>query len=770
MVNISNNQNQRVSVSTSNNNSVSASSPKANDVNAGTNANAQLARSWAIGEGLIQGEDYSSKYYAGKAKESADIAASAIQDIGTAKEEAIEDITDAKTDAISDMETAKEDKIAEIDNTASDFEDDLTLLTQRAETAATNAQNSADYIVNNAPTSTIEQTSTGAIITTKDLTHGTKTAIILNGQDGSDGQDGQDGAAATISVGTVTTGAAGSSASIVNSGTSSAAVFDFTIPKGDKGETGSTGATGNGIVNIEKASTGGLVDTYHVNYTNGNYDSFNVTNGKDGEGSVTDVTVNGVSVLDGSVAKVLVPTDNAQLTNGAGYITGITSSDVTTALGYTPLSNVTKYGSSLSYSSNVLQLLDQDGNGLGSSVTIQSSPDIDNKSITTNSDDELQTVGVIDQNNTSNAIKTWTGTKAQYDAIVTKDSNTLYWLTDVKIIYLGDVAVGNFKGGRNVGEIISSTLPLTDAGLHLLDGALLQYGIYKEFIDYIADLYTANPDANYFTTEALWQQSVTTYGVCGKFVYDSVANTVRLPKVTGIIEGTTDASALGDLIEAGLPAMTTGTAGGHNHSYTRYASLNGAYTAAYNNGCLGGTGDSTSWNGDHTHTINTGVRTTDTVQPQTIKAFYYIVIANSTKTEIQSDIDEITTDLNGKADTDLTNVTNKLSNNFLEKLTPDWDNRISMGLPEYPISTTANTFTCPSSGYISVHGNRSTAGYTLSVMINSIAYGQAPAYSSLFYDGFFMVNKGDVIKFITDSTSQTWDVTRQFFIPMKGAN
>ena len=99
MVNISNNQNQRVSVSTSNNNSVSASSPKANDVNAGTNANAQLARSWAIGEGLIQGEDYSSKYYAGKAKESADIAASAIQDIGTAKEEAIEDITDAKTDA-----------------------------------------------------------------------------------------------------------------------------------------------------------------------------------------------------------------------------------------------------------------------------------------------------------------------------------------------------------------------------------------------------------------------------------------------------------------------------------------------------------------------------------------------------------------------------------------------------------------------------------------------------------------------------------------------
>lgn len=31
-----------------------------------------------------------------------------------------------------------------------------------------------------------------------------------------------------------------------------------------------------------------------------------------------------------------IPTDNNQLTNGAGYITGITSNDVTTALGYTP--------------------------------------------------------------------------------------------------------------------------------------------------------------------------------------------------------------------------------------------------------------------------------------------------------------------------------------------------------------------------------------------------------------------------------------------------
>lgn len=76
---------------------------------------------------------------------------------------------------------------------------------------------------------------------------------------------GPKGDAATVDAGTTTTGDPGTNASVVNSGTTSAAVFDFTIPrgatgatgsqgiqgiqgiqgeKGDKGDTGSTGATG----------------------------------------------------------------------------------------------------------------------------------------------------------------------------------------------------------------------------------------------------------------------------------------------------------------------------------------------------------------------------------------------------------------------------------------------------------------------------------------------------------------------------------------------
>ena len=55
------------------------------------------------------------------------------------------------------------------------------------------------------------------------------------GDKGDKGDTGDNGAAATIAVGTVTTGAPGSSATVTNVGTTSAAVFDFTIPRGAAG-------------------------------------------------------------------------------------------------------------------------------------------------------------------------------------------------------------------------------------------------------------------------------------------------------------------------------------------------------------------------------------------------------------------------------------------------------------------------------------------------------------------------------------------------------
>jgi len=71
------------------------------------------------------------------------------------------------------------------------------------------------------------------------------------GSAGSPGVAGTNGTAATIAVGSVTTGAAGTSASVVNAGTSSAAILNITIPRGDTGAAGSAGAAGSsGVISV----------------------------------------------------------------------------------------------------------------------------------------------------------------------------------------------------------------------------------------------------------------------------------------------------------------------------------------------------------------------------------------------------------------------------------------------------------------------------------------------------------------------------------------
>ena len=79
---------------------------------------------------------------------------------------------------------------------------------------------------------------------------GTSSAGVFNfgipqGIQGIQGLQGNNGSAATINVGTTTTLSAGSSATVSNSGTSSAAVFNFGIPKGDQGDQGPKGDKGD---------------------------------------------------------------------------------------------------------------------------------------------------------------------------------------------------------------------------------------------------------------------------------------------------------------------------------------------------------------------------------------------------------------------------------------------------------------------------------------------------------------------------------------------
>jgi hypothetical protein len=110
-------------------------------------------------------------------------------------------------------------------------------------------------------------TSTGAMVVTVVSTagSGTKSNWLISLAGGT----GPSGAAATVSAGSTTTGAPGSSASVSNSGTSAAAVFDFTIPRGSgtgldyAWDTGTTDANpGNGDIRVNNATLGSATFAY----------------------------------------------------------------------------------------------------------------------------------------------------------------------------------------------------------------------------------------------------------------------------------------------------------------------------------------------------------------------------------------------------------------------------------------------------------------------------------------------------------------------------
>ena len=259
-------------------------------------------------------------------------------------------------------------------------------------------------------------------------------------------------------------------------------------------------------------------------------------------------------------------------------------------------------------------------------------------------------------------------------------SDTSYW------------AKATLNAGKSIGEIVASAIPLSDSGLHLLDGTLLSgSGIYKEFVDYIASIYSSA--FSYFTSEADWQSSVSQYGSCGKFVYDSVNNTVRLPKISNILQGTTNPNTLGNLTEAGLPNIT----GSFGLPDDRNVSPAGAFTSSnvsgYNCQDASGDGKRISFSASRSSSI---YGKSSTVQPETIKVLYYIVLTNDQKTEIQVDIDQIATDLNGKADVDFTNV-----NDSGTSLSAGWampsDTYINLTL-----GANASTYTAVANGWVQV--------------------------------------------------------------------
>ena len=183
-------------------------------------------------------------------------------------------------------------------------------------------------------------------------------------------------------------------------------------------------------------------------------------------------SVNNITPVNGNVS-LSIPTATSDLTNDSGYITGITSSDVTTALGYTPYnsSNPSGYQANIietvkvngtaqtvtskavnitvptktsdltndsGYTSNVgtvtsVNNVQPDSSG-NVTISVSGGANTDLSNLTSTGNNLVNTA--LNTRDNSTRLKFWTGTKAQYDAISTKDSNTLYNITDDQDITL----------------------------------------------------------------------------------------------------------------------------------------------------------------------------------------------------------------------------------------------------------------------------------------------------------------------------------------------
>ena len=369
------------------------------------------------------------------------------------------------------------------------------------------------------------------------------------------------------------------------------------------------------------------------------------------------------------------------------------------------------------------------------------------------------------------------GTKARAEEVNANFNSVLEYIdskADNDLSNLTQNGINTIKNSvcsRNVGEIICSITPLTDAGLHLLDGTLLlNNSTYGAFISYISSLTATYPDL--FTTESNWQTSVETYGVCGKFVYDSTNNTLRLPKITGFVEATTDVTDLGDLIEqfVKLPNIKGRDAiawdGVHNGCVNNASLCDGPFTNSnrlvldsYLGGASGGYTASVergvSFDASLCSSVYSGDGTNTKIQPQAVKILYYIVIANISKTEIQVDIDEIATDLNGKAGTDLSNINSTGKVKITDACAPSGTYVSSIFTS--PVTSTVQTYTVPANGWIYISGfSQNNVAGSLFIEKNGTRIFQpgTAASSGIAIDFSFPVKKGNVITAVTNTTVQ----------------
>lgn len=175
-------------------------------------------------------------------------------------------------------------------------------------------------------------------------------------------------------------------------------------------------------------------------------------------------------------------------------------------------------------------------------------------------------------------------------------------------------------GSFDIGDIGIAPLGIDESlgKRRYLNGSVIiqdQYQVFTQKVKTAIQTY-----ANLGCSEEEWQtiSNMSVGGQCGKFVVDDTAGTIRLPKIIMPIQGLTDLTKLGEIVEAGLPDHS------HNISTGPAQSWTGGSTAT---GYRSGYGTSSNWQVSLASEYNDIHGNSDTVQQEQIQYPYFIQVA-----------------------------------------------------------------------------------------------------------------------------------------------
>ena len=174
------------------------------------------------------------------------------------------------------------------------------------------------------------------------------------------------------------------------------------------------------------------------------------------------------SALNGKASTSAIPTKTSQLNNDSGFITSISSSDVTTALGYTPYSNQNPSG----YEANKIDTIKVNGTAQTVTsktvdITIPAQETVGKGNITIQRNGTA--VGTINANATANSVINISVPTTASDVGALPDTTPIPTVNDANmVIKRNSTAVGTFTANQSSASTITISVPTQASDINAL--------------------------------------------------------------------------------------------------------------------------------------------------------------------------------------------------------------------------------------------------------------------------------------------------------------